>query len=183
MNFEEFVRNNTFSSSRRALKEYRQLGYKIGNEKGFAIFRQSKNEPINEIKQKASSSRKNIKKEPEKVKKSKKIIVKISKKREYVLIRNYKGEIKKTSRKLFVNFRNRLRNFQHKLFNYYFIGLVEYDGVVTANLSGFNNPNELGLIKAEFLRRHRGIEKFEYGAFSVSDNDFVIMPEVWKYGY
>ena len=128
-------------------------------------------------------SRKNIKKEPEKVKKSKKIIVKISKKREYVLIRNYKGEIKKTSRKLFVNFRNRLRNFQHKLFNYYFIGLVEYDGVVTANLSGFNNPNELGLIKAEFLRRHRGIEKFEYGIFSVVDNDFVIMPEVWKYGY
>ena len=102
----------------------------------------------------------------------------IYKKREYVLIRNYKGEIKKTSRKLFVNFRNRLRNFQHKLFNYYFIGLVEYDGVVTANLSGFNNPNELGLIKAEFLRRHRGIEKFEYGVFSVSDNDFVIMPEV-----
>ena len=123
-------------------------------------------------------SRKSIKKEPEKVKKSKKIIVKISKKREYVLIRNYKGEIKKTSRKLFVNFRNRLRNFQHKLFNYYFIGLVEYDDVVTANLSGFNNPNELGLIKAEFLRRHRGIEKFEYGVFSVSDNDFVIMPEV-----
>ena len=94
------------------------------------------------------------------------------------MIRNYKGEIKKTSRKLFVNFRNRLRNFQHKLFNYYFIGLVEYDGKVTANLSGFNNPNELGLIKAEFLRRHRGIEKFEYGVFSVSDNDFVIMPEV-----
>ena len=182
MNFEEFVRNNTFSSSRKALKEYRQLGYKIGNEKGFAIFRQSKNEPINEIKQKASRSRKNIKKEPEKVKKSKKIIVKISKKREYVLIRNYKGEIKKTSRKLFVNFRNRLRDFKHKLFDYYFIGLVEYDGKVTANLSGFNNPNELGLIKAEFLRRHRGIEKFEYGVFSVSDNDFIIMPEVWN-GY
>ena len=148
------MRNNTFSSSRKALKEYRQLGYKIGNEKGFAIFRQFKNEPINERKQKASRSRK------------------------YVLIRNYKGEIKKTSRKLFVNFRNRLRNFQHKLFNYYFICLVEYDGEVTANLSGFNNPNELGLIKAEFLRRHRGIEKFEYGVFSVSDNDFVIMPEV-----
>ena len=54
-----------------------------------------KNEPINEIKQKASLSRKSIKKEPKKVKKSKKIIVKISKKREYVLIRNYKGEIKK----------------------------------------------------------------------------------------
>ena len=160
------------------MSEYRKSGYKIGNEKGFKIFRQMNNKPVNEKKQKASLSRKNIKKEPEKVKKSKKIIVKISKKREYVLIRNYKGEIKKTSRKLFVNFRNRLRNFQHKLFNYYFIGLVEYDGKVTANLSGFNNPNELGLIKAEFLRRHRGIEKFEYGVFLVSDNDFVIMPEV-----
>ena len=98
------------------------------------------------------------------------------------MIRNYKGEIKKTSRKLFVNFRNRLRNFQHKLFDFYFIGLVEYDGKVTANLSGFNNPNELGLIKAEFLRRHRGIEKFEYGIFSVADNDFIIMPEVWENG-
>ena len=126
-------------------------------------------------------SRKNIKKEPEKPKEPKKIIadvLPIYKKREYVLVRNYKGEIKKTSRKLFVNFRNRLRNFKHKLFDYYFIGLVEYDGVVTANLSGFKNPNELGLIKAEFLRRHRGIEKFEYGIFSVKDNDFVIMPEV-----
>ena len=126
-------------------------------------------------------SRKNIKKEPEKPKEPKKIIadvLPIYKKREYVLIRNYKGEIKKTSRKLFVNFRNRLRDFKHKLFDYYFIGLVEYDGKVTANLSGFNNPNELGLIKAEFLRRHRGIEKFEYAIFSVSDNDFVIMPEV-----
>ena len=124
-------------------------------------------------------SRKNIKKEPEKPKEPKKIIadvLPIYKKREYVLIRNYKGEIKKTSKKLFVNFRNRLRNFKHKLFDYYFIGLVEYDGVITANLSGFNNPNELGLIKAEFLRRHRGIEKFEYGVFSVSYNDFVIMP-------
>ena len=40
------IKNNNFSSSRKALKEYRQLGYKIGNEKGFAIFRQSKNEPI-----------------------------------------------------------------------------------------------------------------------------------------
>lgn len=64
------------------------------------------------------------------------------------------------------------------MFDYYFIGLVEYDDKVTANLSGFKNPNELGLIKAEFLRRHRGIEKFEYGVFSVEDNDFVIMPEV-----
>ena len=60
--------------------------------------------------------------------------------------------------------------------------MVEYDGKVTANLSGFNNPNELGLIKAEFLRRHRGIEKFEYGIFSVADNDFIIMPEVWENG-
>ena len=65
------------------------------------------------------------------------------------------------------------------MFDYYFIGLVEYDDKVTANLSGFNNPNELGLIKAEFLRRHRGIEKFEYGVFSVSDNDFVIMLYIW----
>ena len=42
--------------------------------KGFEIFRQSKNEPVNEIKQKASLSRKNIKKEPEKPKEPKKII-------------------------------------------------------------------------------------------------------------
>lgn len=183
MNFKNFLSNNNFTSARGSLKAYRQLGYSIGNEKGFEIFRQSKNEPVNEKKQKASLSRKSIKKEPKKVKKNKKIVVKISKKREYVLIKNYKGEIKKTSRKLFVNFRNRLRDFKHKLFDYYFIGLVEYDGKVTANLSGFKNPNELGLIKAEFLRRHRGIEKFEYGIFSVADNDFIIMPEVWKYGY